>query len=327
MKSRREFITIVGGAAASWPFAASAQQPAMPVVAFINAGAADANALRVAAFRKGLREAGYLEGQNVTVDYRWLEGHYERLPALLADLIRRKVAVIATPATQPAAVAAKAATSSIPIVFGVGEDPVRLGLVASLARPGGNATGVNFFNEEITSKRLGLLRELVPSASRIAVLANPNGPSGTQLQNLQDAARLLGLQLVIFHASTSNEVDAAFASISRERVDGLFVAGDAFFNSRRVQFITLAARERLPASYASREWVEAGGLMNYGTNLSDTFRQVGIYTGSILNGSKPAELPVLQPTKFEFVINLQTAKALGLDVPPTLLARADEVIE
>jgi putative ABC transport system substrate-binding protein len=324
---RREFITLLGGAAAAWPLAAHAQRPAIPVVAFISAGSADANARRLAAFRKGLSEAGYLEGQNVTLDYHWLEGHYERLPALLADLIRRKVAVIATPATQPAAVAAKAATSSIPIVFGVGEDPVSLGLVASLARPGGNATGVNFFNEEITSKRLGLLRELVPSASRIAVLANPNGPSGTQLQHLQDAARLLGLHIVIFHASTSNEIDAAFASIARERVDGLFVAGDAFFNSRRVQFITLAARERLPASYASREWVEAGGLMNYGTNLSETFRQVGIYTGSILKGSKPADLPVLQPTKFEFVINLQTAKTLGLEVPPTLLARADEVIE
>jgi putative ABC transport system substrate-binding protein len=324
---RREFITLLGGAAAAWPLAAHAQRPAIPVVAFISAGSADANARRLAAFRKGLSEAGYLEGQNVTLDYHWLEGHYERLPALLADLIRRKVAVIATPATQPAAVAAKAATSSIPIVFGVGEDPVSLGLVASLARPGGNATGVNFFNEEITSKRLGLLRELVPSASRIAVLANPNGPSGTQLQHLRDAARLLGLHIVIFHASTSNEIDAAFASIARERVDGLFVAGDAFFNSRRVQFITLAARERLPASYASREWVEAGGLMNYGTNLSETFRQVGIYTGSILKGSKPADLPVLQPTKFEFVINLQTAKTLGLEVPPTLLARADEVIE
>jgi putative tryptophan/tyrosine transport system substrate-binding protein len=324
---RREFITLLGGAAAAWPLAAHAQQAALPVVAFINAGVADANTRRVAAFRKGLSESGYLEGQNVTIEYHWLEGHYDRLPVLLADLVRRRVAVIATPATQPAALAAKAATSSIPIVFGFGEDPVRLGLVASLAQPGGNTIGVNFFNEEITSKRLGLLRELVPNASRLAVLSNPNGPSETQLQDLQEAGRTLGLQILPFHASTSNEIDAAFAALARERVDGLFVAGDAFFNSRRVQITTLATRERLPASYASREYVEAGGLMNYGTNLSDTFRQVGIYTGSILKGSKPADLPVLQPTKFEFVINLATAKALGLEVPPTLLARADEVIE
>ena len=324
---RRDFITLLGGATAAWPLTARAQQSAKPVVAFINAGAADANARRLAAFRKGLSETGQVEGQNVIVEYHWLEGRYDRLSALMADLVRRRVAVIATPATQPAALAAKAATSSIPIVFGVGEDPVSLGLVASLARPGGNATGVNFFNEEITAKRLALLHELVPGAVRIAVLANPDGPGGTQLHGLQEAARALGLQIRLFQARTSSEIDAEFAALTRERVDCLFVGGDAFFNSRRVQIITLAARERLPASYASREYVEAGGLMNYGTNLVDMFGQVGVYAGSILKGGNPADLPVLQPTKFEFVINLQTAKTLGLDVPPTLLARADEVIE
>jgi putative ABC transport system substrate-binding protein len=325
---RRQFITLLGGAAA-WPLAARAQQPKIPVVAFINAGVADASARRVAAFRKGLSESGYVEGQNVMVEYHWLEGRYDRVPALVADLVRRRVAVIATPANQQATLAAKAATSSVPIVFGVSEDPVKLGLVVSLAQSGGNATGINFFNQEVAAKRLGLLHELVPKAARIALLLNPGSPSQVEatLHEVQEAARLLGLQILVFNASTSAEIDTAFAALARERADALFVAGDVFFNSRRVQFVTLAARDRLPASYASREYVEVGGLMNYGTNLLDMFRQVGIYTGSIIRGANPADLPVMQASRFEFLINLQTAKALGIEVPPMLLARADEVIE
>jgi putative ABC transport system substrate-binding protein len=326
---RRDFITLLGGGAAAWPLAARAQQTAMPVVAFMNAGSADANVRRAAAFRKGLGETGYVEGQNVTVEYHWLEGQYDRLPALITDLVRRRVAVIATPAFTPAAIAAKAATATIPIVFGVGEDPVKLGLIGSFARPGGNATGFNFFNQEVDAKRLGLLHELIPQAVRVAVLVNPGSPTVVEatLPEVQEAARVLGLQIFVHKASTSGEIEAAFAALARERAEALFVGGDGFFNSRRVQFITLAARDRLPASYASREYVEAGGLMNYGTSLTDMFRQVGIYTGSILKGAKPADLPVVQSTKFEFLLNLQTAKALGLEVPPMLLARTDEVIE
>jgi putative ABC transport system substrate-binding protein len=326
---RREFITLLGGAAAAWPLAAHAQQTAMPVVGFVNGSTADNAPRNGAAFRKGMSETGYVEGQNVSVEYHWLAGQYQRLPALMADLVQRRVALIATPGFPDGALAAKAATSTIPIVFGVGEDPVRLGLVASLARPGGNATGINFFAQEITAKRLGLLHELVPKAARIAVLVNPASAASTEstLMDVQAAARVLGLQIIVFNASTTDEIDAAFAALARERAEVLLVAGDGFFNSRRVQFATLAARDRLPAAYVSREYVEVGGLMNYGTNLADMFRQAGIYTGSILKGAKPADLPVLQSTKFEFVLNLQTAKALGLDVPPQLLARADEVIE
>ena len=324
---RRQFITLLGGVA-PWPLAVQAQQAAIPVVAFVNGGVADASAGRVAAFRKGLSESGYVEGQNVKVEYHWLEGHYDRIPALVADLVRRGVAVIATPANPQVALAAKAVTSSVPIVFGVGEDPVRLGLVASLAKPGGNATGINFFNSEVAAKRLGLLHELVPRAARVAVLVNPGNPASIGiLRDVEEAARLLGLQILVFNAGTSAEIDTAFAAIARERANALFVAGDVFFNSRRVQLVTLAARDRLPASYASREYVEAGGLMNYATSLLDMFRQVGVYTGSIIKGTKPADLPVMQASKFEFLINLQTAKALGIEVPPTLLARADEVIE
>ena len=301
----------------------------MPVVGFVNGGSADASAGHVAAFRKGLGETGYVEGQNVTVEYHWLEGQYDRLPALMADLVRRRVAVIATPGSTPAALAAKAATATIPIVFGVGEDPVKLGLVASLARPGGNATGINFFAQEVVAKRLGLLHELVPKAVRVAVLVNPaNATSAeTTLRDVQEAARAIGLQIQVLNASTSREIDAAFATLARERPDALFVAADAFFASRRVQFATLAARDRIPAAYANRDFVAAGGLMSYGTDFADSYRQVGVYTGNILKGAKPADLPVVQSTKFEFVINLQTAKALGIDVPPTLLAIADEVIE
>ena len=301
----------------------------MPVVGFINPGTADASTGRIAAFRKGLSEAGYAEGQNVTVEYHWLEGHYDRLPAVVTDLAQRRVAVIATPGSTEAALAAKTATTTIPIVFGVPEDPVVLGIVASLARPGGNATGVNFFANEIDAKRFGLMHELLPKATRFAVLVNPANARPTEYTSkaIKDAARALGLDALLFNASTRAEIDAAFAAFGRERADALFIAGDAFFYSRSVQLATLAVRDRLPASYVSREMVEAGLLMSYGTIIADVFRQVGIYTGSILKGAKPADLPVLQSTKFEFVINLQTARSLNLDIPPTLLARADEVIE
>jgi putative ABC transport system substrate-binding protein len=325
---RREFITLLGGAAA-WSLAARAQQPAIPIVGFVNGATADNAPRNGGAFRKGLSETGFFEGQNVSVEYHWMAGQYERLPALMADLVRRGVAVIATPGFPSGALAAKAATATIPIVFGVPSDPVKLGLVASLAQPSGNATGINFFVVEITTKRLGLLHELVPKATRIAVLVNPASPLVTEetLKGVQEAARALGLQIFILNASSIEEIDAAFAALARERADALFIAGDAFFASRRGQFATLAARNRMPASFVNREMVEAGLLMSYGTNVADMFRQVGIYTGSILKGVKPADLPVLQSTKFEFVINLQTARSLGLEVPPMLLARADEVIE
>jgi putative ABC transport system substrate-binding protein len=326
---RRDFIKGIAGSTTAWPLVARAQQPAMPVVGFINPGTADASTGRIAAFRKGLSEAGYAEGQNVTVEYHWLEGHYDRLPAVVTDLAQRRVAVIATPGSTEAALAAKTATTTIPIVFGVPEDPVVLGIVASLARPGGNATGVNFFANEIDAKRFGLMHELLPKATRFAVLVNPANARPTEYTSkaIKEAARALGLDALLFNASTRAEIDAAFAAFGRERADALFVAGDAFFYSRAVQLATLAVRDRLPASYPSREMVEAGLLMSYGAILADVFRQVGIYTGSILKGAKPADLPVLQSTKFEFVINLQTARSLNLDIPPTLLARADEVIE
>jgi putative ABC transport system substrate-binding protein len=327
---RREFLAGLGAAAsaASWPRAACAQ-PALPVIGFVNGGSADGSAGNAAAFRKGLGEAGYVEGQNVTVEYHWLDGRYDLLPALMVDLVRRGVAVIATPASNAAALAAKAATTAIPIVFGVGEDPVKLGLVASLARPGGNATGFNIFGPEVVAKRLGLLHELVPKAVRVAVLVNPANATNaeTTLRNVQEAARTIGLQIQIFNASTSREIDAAFVTFARERPDALFVGPDAFFASRRVQLVTLTARDRIPAAYADRDIVTAGGLMNYNIDVTDSFRQVGIYAGIILKGTKPAELPVVQSTKFEFVINLGTARLLGIEVPPTLLALADEVIE
>jgi putative tryptophan/tyrosine transport system substrate-binding protein len=324
---RRKFIILAGGAAA-WPLAARAQQATMPVIAFIRDGSADTAARYVAAFDKGLNETGYVEGQNVTVEYHWLESHYDRLPALLADLVRRRVAVIATPG-QVAAIAAKAATTTIPIVFGVGDDPVQLGLVANLARPGGNATGINFFVQEVAAKRLRLLHDLLPKAVHIAVLANPANAAveTATLREVREAAPVLGLQIQVLKASTVGEIDAAFAALERDRPDAMFVAGDAFFLDRRVQFATLTARDRIPATYSVREPVAAGGLMSYGPDLVEVFRQIGVYTGKILKGAKPADLPVLQPTKLEFVINLQTARALGIEVPSGLLSIADEVIE
>jgi len=325
---RREFITLLGGTVATWPLTARAQQPALPVVAFVRDGSSEANARYMAAFRKGLNESGYVEGQNVSVEYHWLEGQYDRLSALLADLVHRQVAVIVTLGSLTS-VAAKAATSATPIVFGVGDDPVKLGLVASLARPGGNATGTNFLVQETVAKRLRLLHELVPKAVRVAVLVNPSNPAVTDatLQGTKEAAATLGLQLQILNANSIGEIDAAFATLARERPDALFVGGDAFFVGRAVQLATLAAHNRIPAAYSLRVHAAAGGLMSYGTDIGDAFRQVGVYTGSVLKGAKPADLPVLQSTKFELVINLQTARVLGIEVPPGIMSIADEVIE
>jgi ABC-type uncharacterized transport system substrate-binding protein len=324
---RREFITLLSGAAAL-PLAARAQQVSMPVIGFLGFGSFDTFPLYLAAFRNGLKETGFVEGQNVAIDYRWAEGQYDRMPELAADLIRRRVAVIAMPGSPPAAVrAVKAANSTIPIVFSVGGDPVKFGLVNNLARPEGNATGVNFFSAELVAKRLALLHELVPSAARIAVLVNPADPERAQAvrEDADAAARAAKLQIQVLKASTSSEIDAAFASL--ERADALLLGPDGFFNSRRVQLSLLAVRHAIPANFAAREYADAGGLMSYGTSLADMYGHVGAYTGRILKGTKPADLPVIQSTKFELVINLQTAKLLGLSIPPTLLARADEVIE
>ena len=324
---RRNFIAGLASTTATRSLVARAQQPALPVVAFIRDGSADASTRYVAAFRKGLSETGYVEGQNVTVEYHWLEGQQDRLPALLAGLVRHPVAILATPGNVPT-LAAKVATATIPIVFSVGDDPVRLGLVASLARPGGNATGIYIFTEAVVAKRLQLLHELVPKAVRIAVLVNPaNASAESTVRTVQQAAPAIGLQIQIHNATTIGEIDAAFATLERERPDALFVAGDAFFVSRAVQFATLAAHHRIPATYALRDYVAVGGLMSYATDFADSFHQVGVYTGTILKGAKPADLPVLQPTKFEFVINLQIARSLGIAVPAGLLAIADEVIE
>ena len=322
---RRAFITLLGGAAA-WPLAARAQQPTMPVIGFLGIAPPDTIADRLRAFRNGLKTIGYVEGENAAIVYRWAENPVDRLPELAAELVRRPVGVIVAIAN--AASAAKEATTTIPIVFSVAEDPVRLGLVASLARPGGNLTGINIFSAELVAKHLELVRELLPSATRIAVLISPSGPSSeATLRDIEPAAHALGLRVQVLNANTPREIDAAFATLVRERLDALFLAADPFFTSRRVQLANLATRHVVPMISATREVPEAGGLISYGANISDGWRQMGVYVGRILRGTKPADLPVVQSTKFELVINAQTARILGLEVPPTLLARADEVIE
>jgi ABC-type uncharacterized transport system substrate-binding protein len=324
---RREFISLLGGAAA-WPLAARAQQTAMPVIGFLSGRSPGESESVEAAFRQGLKESGYVEGQNVHIAFRWAEGRYDRLPALVASLVDIRVAVIAAAGGQAVSLAAKAATSTIPIVFVSGEDPVKLGLVASLNRPGGSATGVSMFLSEMEAKRLALLHELVPTATMISVIVNPSSPSiDTQLREINSAARALGRQIQIVNATNERELDAAFASLAQSKAGALLIASNAYFTSRRDQIVALAAQRAIPAIYDQREFPMAGGLVSYGTNLSDSYRLMGVYTGKILKGEKPTDLPVQQSTKFELVINLKTAKTLGLDVPPALSARADEVIE
>jgi putative ABC transport system substrate-binding protein len=323
---RRDFITLLGGAAA-WPLSASAEQSAMPAIGFLDPRSSGGPPENLHAFRQGLKETGYVEGENVAIVYRWADNQLDRLPELAAELVRRRVAVIATIGGAPATFAAKATTRTIPIVFITAEDPVRLGLVASIARPGGNLTGINFLNAELAAKRLELLRELVPAATRIAVLVNPAGPNANDRRDAEAAAHAMGLQVQVLNASTSREIDAAFETLGRERSGALFVAPDPFFANRRVQLVHLATLHKIPATYPQRQWPEVGGLMSYGTNIADTYRQLGAYAGRILRGAKPADLPVVQSTKVELVINAQTARMLGLTVPPTVFAIADEVIE
>ena len=325
---RREFITLLGGAAAALPVAARAQQPAMPVIGCLLPETSEPFSTRVAAFRKGLNEAGFGEGRNVAIEYRWAEGQPDRLPALAADLVRRQVAVITATGGNGAAIAAKDATASIPVVFTTNDDPRKYGLVASLNRPGGNVTGVSWFSAELGSKRLALLHELVPGATTVALLVNPNNAEAArQPADLQEAARTIGLQLVLLNATAAGDIDAAFAGMVQDRVGALVVGGDSFLLNRREQIIALAARHAVPTIYVNREMAGAGGLMSYGNSLTDAYRRAGLHTARILKGENPAELPVDQATKFELVINLRTAKALGLTVPDKLLVAADEVIE
>jgi putative tryptophan/tyrosine transport system substrate-binding protein len=326
---RREFITLIGGTAVAWPVTARAQQPAMPVIGYIDAGSPEPAAHLVSAFREGLGETGFVEGRNVAIEFRWALNNNEQLPELAADLVRRHVAVIVAPQSTAAVMEAKAATTTIPIVFGTGSDPVQAGLVTSLNRPGGNITGITFMNVEITAKRLGLLHELLPNATRFGVLINPKNSviAETMAKDATTAASAMGRQVEIVKASTNREIDAAFSGLKEKRVDALLVAPDTLMANRRLQIAMLAVRHAIPLMATQRELAEVGGLMSYGTNFMDTYRQTGIYTGRILKGENPTDLPVLRATKFEFVINLQTARTIGLDIPPTLLALADEVIE
>jgi putative tryptophan/tyrosine transport system substrate-binding protein len=325
---RREFITLLSGAAA-WPLAARAQEPALPVIGFLHPQSPDTFAEPLRGFRQGLKDTGYSEGENVAIDYRWAENRLERLPALVGDLVRKQVAVIVATGGSVSALAAKAATTTIPVVFNVGDDPVRLGLVPSLSRPGSNLTGVNFFTVELAAKRLELLRELVPGAVRFAVLVNPTISTvvNTMIPEVQAAARAMGLQIRVIDASSSNEIIAAFGTFARERPDALLVGTGPPFTGRRVQLVQLATYYKIPAIYSLRQTVEIGGLISYGASLTDAYRQVGVYAGRILKGAMPADLPVVQSTKFELVINAETARMLGLSVPSSLLAIADEVIE
>ena len=325
---RRDFITLLGGAAAAWPLAARAQQPTMPVIGILHFGSPEANVNVMAAFRQGLGEAGYVDGRNVAIEYRWAYNDVDRLPQLAADLVRRRVALIVTPANMVVAFAAKAATTTIPIVFNTGTDPVKAGLVASLNRPGGNITGVSFMNVQLGAKRLGMLRELLPKAMRFAILVNRSNPdTDSVVADLRSAAASIGCEIEVLDADTYSDIVPAVASLVQRRADAFLINPGQVFYDRRTQLLTLAARYRLPAIYPAREWADAGGLMSYGSSFAEQHRQAGIYAGRVLKGEKPADLPILRATKFELVINLQTAKALDIDIPPTLLARADEVIE
>ena len=325
---RREFIKLFSSTVIAWPLIARAQQAAMPVIGFLNSGSADAYRDRITAFQQGLRQLGYIDGENVIVDYRWALGEYDRLPKFATELVERRVSVLVATGGEPAALAAKSATSTIPIVFAIGGDPIKLGLVASYNRPGGNATGANILAAEMDGKRLGLLHELMPSATRVGVLLNPNFPAYTeQLNDLQHAAKIINLQVEILRANMDGEIEAAFEFSSQKHLEALVLTASPFFDTRRDKLVALAARHALPTIYHFREFAVAGGLMSYGVSIPHIYRQIGVYAGRILNGDNPANLPVQQPTSFEMVVNLKTAKALGLTIPPTLLARADEVIE